>query len=80
MNISFDKFKYIDRFISNITQFTGGIYYLHPIIRDYFKGTNFFLAKSRNYYYSFLIYLICYTLCFIGIRFFKNNNFKYMFV
>ena len=80
VNISFDKFKYIDRFISNITQFTGGIYYLHPIIRDYFKGTNFFLAKSRNYYYSFLIYLICYTLCFIGIRFFKNNNFKYMFV
>ena len=80
VNISFDKFKYMDRFISNITQFTGGIYYLHTIIRDYFRRANFFLAKSRNYYFSFLIYLISYTLCFIGIRFFKYNNFKYMFV
>ena len=79
-NISFDKFKYLDRFINHITKFTAGIYYLHTIIRDYFSRANIFFIKSPNYYYSFLIYLICYSCCFIGIRFFKNNNFKYMFI
>ena len=64
--------------IDNITKFTGGIYYIHIIIRDYLS--NFLLIKDRNYLSGFIIYIICYIICFIGIKIFQNSKLKYLFI
>ena len=65
--------------IQNITKFTGGIYYTHQIFRDYLTKYNRFFEK-RNYINSFIIYIICYFFSFIGMKLFKNNNLKYLFM
>lgn len=65
--------------IRNFTNFTGGIYYIHIIFRDYLiKYIIFF--KKRNYSASLIIYIICYFICFIGSKSFKNNKLKYLFL
>ena len=58
--ISFEtilKYKFIILFIRYITEFTGGIYYLHPLIRDYFEENSFKFLK-KNYFDSIIIYII----------------------
>ena len=59
-SLSFEKiskFQNIISIIINITKFTGGIYYIHPIFRDYFRKYSLFFAKG-NYIVSFIIYII----------------------
>ena len=58
-----EKFKLI---ITNITHFTGGIYYLHPRIKDILQKFSPYLKKHKTYGRSFFIYIICYFICFIG--------------
>ena len=80
-SLSFEKIKnekYI-HIIRNITQFTGGIYYIHGIFRDYLrKYTNFFAKCS--YLSSVCIYIICYIFCFVGNKIFTNYKIKYLFI
>ena len=63
----------------NITKFTGGIYYIHPIYRDYLRKYSLYFSK-RNYFSSFIIYIICYINCFLGNKLFKISKFKYLFL
>ena len=66
-------------FIKIATNFTGGIYYTHPIFRDYLaKYTNFF--RQKNYLTSSIIYIICYIFCLIGSKLTKNYKLKYLFI
>ena len=73
------KNKFIILLIKKITQYTGGIYYLHPyvmlIFQKYFK-----LLMYRNIKGCFLIYLVCYFICLFGSILFKKSNLKYLFV
>ena len=76
--LSFEKIrrkKYILLFINFITQFTGGIYYIHTIIRDFHKKYFFSLLKM-NYSYSLIIYIISFFICFCGNKLFKNYKLK----
>ena len=81
-SLSFEKisnFKIIISIIINISKYTGGIYYIHLIFRDYFRKYSFFFAKG-SYSVSVIIYIICYIFCFIGIKIFKNSKLKYLFI
>ena len=77
--ISFDKIKIniIICFISHITKYTGGIYYLHPEARDLLVKY-FNLLKKRSLKECLEIYLICYFICFLGSILFRKSIFKYL--
>ena len=60
-----------------ISNYTGGIYYFHIIIRNYMRILSKFITKS--FYGSIVIYLINYLLCFIGIKIFGKTKLKYLF-
>ena len=80
-SLSFEKIKnekYI-LLIRNFTNFTGGIYYIHHIIRDYLRKYTIFF-KKRSYSSALIIYVICYFVCFIGSKSFKNYKLKYLFL
>ena len=74
------KFSYIrlDILIKIITRNTGGIYYIHEIVREYFKINVDFIRKG-TYKGSIIIYITSYFICFIGNKTFKNNILKYLF-
>ena len=70
--------KYIKKFLILLTNHTAGVYYLHISIKYYFiplldiikKGT--FLGVIINY-------IICYFICFLGMKIFRKTRFKYLF-
>ena len=71
-NLKMKKFLYI------ITNFTGGVYYLHVPIHKYLKDFSNNIRKG-----TFLgvcqDYLICYLICFIGMIIFGKTPLRYMF-
>ena len=73
-SISFNN-ELINVIINNITKFTGGIYCIHMIIRDYLQKYVSFFAK-RTYFSSSLIYIICFWTCFLFNKLFKNYKLK----
>ena len=58
-SLSFGKIKNekIIQIIRNITEFTGGIYYIHGIVRDYLRKYSIFFSK-RSYLSSVHIFYI----------------------
>lgn len=62
-----------------ITNFTGGIYYLHWEIKHR-TINNFILIRKGNFISCVFIYLICYIFCFISFKIFKNTKLKYLFI
>ena len=74
--IKTDKIKNI---IKLITQYTGGIYYIHVIIRDYLRRHSIYFRQS-SYFCSFFIYIISYLNCFFGNKIFNNSKLKYLFI
>ena len=68
--LPFDKInsKRILIIIKQITSYTGGVYYIHPEIR--------YIIKKRNFMGIIKNYLICYLICFIGSKLFKNYKLK----
>ena len=78
ISFNYIKSQKIITFIIEITKYTGGIYYIHAIISNYFKYI-LLLIKNRTIIGCLFIYLICYIICFLGIRIFKSNKFRYLF-
>ena len=78
---SFNFNKYFNNCIFNeyLTKYTGGIYYIHPIIRDYLQKKIIFF-RDQTYHSSLIIYIICYTICFFGNNITKHNKLKYLFL
>ena len=65
--------------IKQITSYSSGIYYLHIKIIDYFKDYfNAFEEKTLNG--CAINYIICYFICFIGMKAFGKTNLKYLFI
>ena len=66
------------KFLHIITNFTGGVYYLHGPIHKYLKDFSNNIKKG-----TFLgmcqDYLICYLICFIGMIIFGKTPLRYMF-
>ena len=70
--------KEINRIIRQITSYTGGVYYFHFKVRD-FLNNKFIIVKSETLLGCFLNYIICYILCFFGIKVFGKTKLKYLF-
>lgn len=77
-SLKFDKYIILKTIIMNITKYTGGIYYIHVIFYKYIFF--FFKIKKTSYFFSFIVYVICYIICFSGNKLFKNNIFKYLII
>jgi len=71
------KNKTIISFITTITKYTGGIYYLQGIIGIRIVKYKYF--KERRFYMAFMIYILDYLICSIFIKIFRNNKLKYLF-
>ena len=69
----------LNTIIRNITQFTGGIYYIHLIIKSYLQRYLSFFGK-RSYFSSLIIYFICFGICFFGTKLLKKHELKYLFL
>jgi fucose 4-O-acetylase-like acetyltransferase len=70
-----NKFLFIIKYISN---YTGGVYYLHEIVKDNLKNKFSFIAK-KTMLAGFAIYIICYLICFIGMMIFGRTKLKNLF-
>ena len=70
--------KKIISMISKITNYTGGVYYLHVIIwKILSRKIHSFKRKTLNG--CFVNYIICYFFCFIGEKTFGKSKLKYLF-
>ena len=70
--------KIIKFIITQISQFTPGIYYLHIPIYKYTRNI-FILINKRTIYGVIYIYIICYFICFIGNIIFKKSFLRNLF-
>jgi len=68
----------VKKFLNIITNFTGGIYYLHVPIHIYFKDYSNDIKKG-TFIGMIQEYLICYFICFIGMTIFGKTPLRYMF-
>ena len=68
----------VKKFLNIITNFTGGVYYLHVPIHIYFKDYSNDIKKG-TFIGMIQEYLICYFICFIGMTIFGKTPLKYMF-
>ena len=69
--------KYI-KIINILTNFTGGIYYIHRIVQRYFQ----FIVndiKIGTFYGIILIYFFSYSICYIGTLILGKTKAKYLF-
>ena len=80
-SLSFEKVKSkkVILIIKNITNYTGGIYYTHPLFLGYLIKISFFFYE-RNYLSALTIYIMCYFFCFFGNKLFKSSKMKYLFI
>ena len=72
------KSELINYIIIQITNYTGGIYYLHPKVRDYIIP-KIKIIKRGSLTDCLLNYLICYFICLFGSKIFRNSKLKYLF-
>ena len=79
--IPFDKIlnEKIIVIIAHITNYTGGIYYLHLFMRFYLKNI-FEEVRRKTFIGIFIIYFITYLVCYIGNKVFKKSKIKYLFI
>ena len=70
--------KKIIKIITYITKFTGGIYYLHSVIRNLLIKYIHFI-KTTTLFGCIIIYIICFTICFFGNKLFFKNKLIYLF-
>lgn len=72
------KNKTIISIIRHITNYTGGIYYLHPFT-SYYLQKIFINVRKKNLFGIFLIYIYVYIICFLGNKLLSTNKIKYLF-
>ena len=72
------KNKYLAKFLTQITNYTGGVFYLHVTVRDYCRVI-LDRVKSGTFSGVVIVYLICYFICFVGTIIFGKTPIKYLF-
>lgn len=65
--------------LKQITSYTAGVYYIHLKIHLYFED-NIIIFKNGSLRGCALNYLICYSICFIGMKLFGKSKLKYLFI
>lgn len=61
-----------------LTNFTGGIYYIHRIIQRYLKYALYDIREG-TFFGIILIYLFSYIICYLGTLIFGKTKAKYLF-
>lgn len=69
--------KYI-KIIKNITNYSGGIFYLHLKVKEILNN-EILIIKNGTLLGCLLIYIICYLISFFGVKIFGKSNLKYLF-
>ena len=70
---------YLQKFLIAVTNYSGGVYYLHMSMMRYFKEyINEF--KKESFWAVVINYLMCYFICFIGTKIFGKTPLKYLFI
>lgn len=72
------KKRSIIKILLFLTNYSGGIFYLHVSIYEFCK---FYLVDIRkgSFFGMIINYFICYFICFLGSNFFENRFIKYLF-
>jgi len=70
--------KLVITFIKIITKYTGGIYYIHMIVKKKLDK-QIDLINNKTVYGCIIIYLISYFICFIGITIFGKTIMRNLF-
>ena len=65
--------------IRNFTSYTGGVYYIHIFIIKLLSRISQ-VIRDRNVKSCLIVYIICYLLCVIFSKIFKQSKFKYLFI
>ena len=63
--------------LNQITNYTGGVYYLHITVGNIYK--QYINIKKMNIKKCILVYLICYVICLINSNIFRKSKIKYLF-
>ena len=73
------KNKIIINLISKITNYTGGIYFIHKLLGKGYFFRHILPIKKGNILFCIIIYLISYLVSLIGFRLLKNTKLKHIF-
>ena len=65
--------------IKQSTSYTAGVYYLHVKVLRYFEDS-IDIFKDGELRGCALNYLICYSICFVGMKLFGKTKLKYLFI
>lgn len=68
----------ISKFLTFITNYTAGVYYLHWAIGNYLS-IYFIDIKNGTFLGLFINYFSCYFICYIGMLIFGKTQLKYLF-
>ena len=70
--------NFFKKTFSLITNYSGGIFYLHVSVYEYFQ---YFFENIKNgtFFGIIIIYLICYFICFMGMLIFGKTQLKFLF-
>lgn len=72
------KNKSYQLLIIYLTNYSGGIYYLHLKVKE-MLDKQIIIVKNGTLVGCFLIYFLCYFICFLGIKIFGESILKYLF-
>ena len=75
INVNNKKLECLLRYITN---YTGGVYYLHTIVSQILEN-KISQVKKKTLIGCIFIYIFCYFISFIGLKIFSKNNLRYLF-
>lgn len=74
------KNKIIKKIIIQLTNYTGGIYFIHYLIGKGYLCRNITFIKKGTLFGCIIIYKICYLISFIGTKILGNTKLKHLFI
>ena len=73
------KCNIIIKIIKQLSNYTGGVYFIHNLIGRGYIFTSLLLIDTTTIIGCIKIYIISYLICFIGAKICKNTRFRHLF-
>ena len=67
-------------FINYCTRYTAGVYYMHYLVGNTFLIKTILKSLNGTIYGCIIVYLLCYSISYFGIKILGKNKLKYMFL
>ena len=68
------------KLIKYFTSYTGGVYYMHFLVGQSYLIKIILKPLKGTIFGCMIIYLLCYSISYFGIKIFGKNKIKYMFI